>query len=133
MLVFLAVMVVFVVVGIAAWTMRNRTERGIESGISSFRRELDALAPRGDPKARPLPRRRSFDEEEADRDDEGDGDDQPEFRTVQIGEKPPPRKLKPPTAPGEMPGDAVDTPEPEPPPAADERDAATDEERADGT
>ena len=34
--------------GYLAW--RHRSERGIESGISSFRRELSALAPRREPR-----------------------------------------------------------------------------------
>lgn len=41
--------VVVVLIGGALLAYRHRTERGIESGISSFRRELRALAPRRDP------------------------------------------------------------------------------------
>ena len=40
------VIVLIVVVGVSILAYRNRAERGIESGISSFRRELHALAPR---------------------------------------------------------------------------------------
>ena len=39
---------IVVVVGAAFLAYRHRSERGIESGISSFRRELKALAPRRD-------------------------------------------------------------------------------------
>lgn len=96
MLVFLFVVAVFVVVAIGALAFRNRTERGIESGISSFRRELDALAPRGDPKAHAVPRREP-EEPEADdgaREVEDDADDEDDdYRTVQIGNQPPPRRL----------------------------------------
>ncbi len=46
----LIVVVLIVVVGVAVLAYRNRAQRGIESGISSFRRELRALAPeRSDP------------------------------------------------------------------------------------
>ena len=38
--------VVVVLVGAGYLAYRYRSERGIESGISSFRRELRALAPR---------------------------------------------------------------------------------------
>lgn len=44
----IAVLVLIVVVGVSFLAYRNRTERGIESGISSFRRELRALAPEND-------------------------------------------------------------------------------------
>ena len=40
--------VVVVAIGAAVLAYRHRSERGIESGISSFRRELRALAPRKD-------------------------------------------------------------------------------------
>lgn len=43
-----AVIVVVVVLGVAVVAYRNRSEKGIESGISSFRRELRALAPESD-------------------------------------------------------------------------------------
>ena len=39
------VIVLIVVIGVSVLAYRNRSEKGIESGISSFRRELRALAP----------------------------------------------------------------------------------------
>ncbi len=39
-------LVLIVGVGVGVLAVRNRTEHGIESGISSFRREMRALAPR---------------------------------------------------------------------------------------
>lgn len=51
MIVFLVVFVIVVGAAIAVFSYRHRTEKGIESGISSFRRELDALAPRQAPRA----------------------------------------------------------------------------------
>lgn len=42
----IGVIVVIIVVGVGILAFRFRTEKGIESGISSFRRELHALAPR---------------------------------------------------------------------------------------
>ena len=50
------VILVIVVVGVGVLAYRNRTDKGIESGISSFKRELHALAPRdrpSDPSGRP--------------------------------------------------------------------------------
>lgn len=44
----LVVIVLIVVVGVSVLAYRNRSARGIESGISSFRRELRALAPESD-------------------------------------------------------------------------------------
>jgi hypothetical protein len=44
-------LVVVLLAGCAFLAYRHRSERGIESGISSFRRELSALAPRRDPNA----------------------------------------------------------------------------------
>jgi hypothetical protein len=48
--------VVVVVLGGAYLAFRHRSERGIESGISSFRRELSALAPRREPRVAPKTR-----------------------------------------------------------------------------
>jgi hypothetical protein len=48
--------VVVVVLGGAYLAFRHRSERGIESGISSFRRELSALAPRREPRVAPRTR-----------------------------------------------------------------------------
>lgn len=48
----IAILVV-VVLGGAYLAVRHRSERGIESGISSFRRELSALAPRREPRVAP--------------------------------------------------------------------------------
>ncbi len=47
------VIVLIVVVGVSVLAFRNRPPKGIESGISSFRRELRALAPEseGGPRA----------------------------------------------------------------------------------
>ena len=42
----IVVIVLIVVVGVSVLAYRHRSERGIESGITSFRRELRALAPR---------------------------------------------------------------------------------------
>ena len=42
------VIVLIVVVGVSVLAYRNRSSKGIESGISSFRRELRALAPESD-------------------------------------------------------------------------------------
>ncbi len=55
MVVTLGLIVIIVVVGVSVLAYRNRSARGIESGISSFRRELRALAPESDepPRARP--------------------------------------------------------------------------------
>ncbi|MGK2930867.1 MAG: hypothetical protein ACSLFO_14980 [Acidimicrobiales bacterium] len=49
----LVVIVLIVVVGVSVLAFRNRPQKGIESGISSFRRELRALAPEseGGPRA----------------------------------------------------------------------------------
>lgn len=47
MIAFLFIVVVIVVVGAAALAYRHRPESSIESGISSFRREMRALAPPG--------------------------------------------------------------------------------------
>lgn len=47
-------LVVVLLAGCGYLAYRYRSERGIESGISSFRRELRALAPRRDPDA-PIP------------------------------------------------------------------------------
>ena len=44
----LLVMVLIVVIGVSVLAYRNRSSKGIESGISSFRRELRALAPESD-------------------------------------------------------------------------------------
>ncbi len=54
MVVTVALIVIIVVVGVSVLAFRNRSARGIESGISSFRRELRALAPSSDepPRAR---------------------------------------------------------------------------------
>ncbi len=41
----IVVIVLIVVVGVSVLAFRNRPAKGIESGISSFRRELRALAP----------------------------------------------------------------------------------------
>ena len=52
------VIIVIVIVGVSVLAYRSRTERGIESGISSFRRELRALAPRpGEVERPPSPER----------------------------------------------------------------------------
>ena len=53
----IAILVV-VVLGGAYLGFRHRSERGIESGISSFRRELSALAPRREPRVAPKTRSR---------------------------------------------------------------------------
>lgn len=45
MIPFLLVIVVIVVVGAGMLAYRNRPESSIESGITSFRREMRALAP----------------------------------------------------------------------------------------
>lgn len=58
--------VVVVVLGGAYLAFRHRSERGIESGISSFRRELSALAPRREPRVAP---RTEADAEAAEPDD----------------------------------------------------------------
>lgn len=44
----IVVIVLIIVVGVSALAFRNRPQKGIESGISSFRRELNALAPESD-------------------------------------------------------------------------------------
>ena len=52
-------LVVVLLAGCGYLAYRYRAERGIESGISSFRRELRALAPRrdtGEPTPDPVPR-----------------------------------------------------------------------------
>lgn len=46
MVVTISLIVVIIVVGVGILAFRFRTEKGIESGITSFRRELHALAPR---------------------------------------------------------------------------------------
>ena len=54
----IVVIVLIVVVGVSVLAYRHRSERGIESGISSFRRELRALAPRpGEIERPPSPER----------------------------------------------------------------------------
>ena len=49
----IGVIVLIIVVGVSVLAYRNRPQKGIESGISSFRRELRALAPEseGGPRA----------------------------------------------------------------------------------
>jgi hypothetical protein len=86
----IAVIVIIVVVGVSVLAYRYRSERGIESGITSFRRELRALAPRPGEIARPpsperptegssgvgiVPPDRPADRDDADGIDEGDGAD----------------------------------------------------------
>ncbi len=44
----LLMVIVIVVVGVGVLAYRNRSDKGIESGITSFRRELRALAPTSD-------------------------------------------------------------------------------------
>lgn len=44
----IVVIVLIIVVGVSVLAFRNRPQKGIESGISSFRRELNALAPESD-------------------------------------------------------------------------------------
>ena len=66
--------VVVVVLGGAYLAVRHRSERGIESGISSFRRELSALAPRREPRVAPKPRSQP-DEAEVDAPDPDEPDD----------------------------------------------------------
>ena len=46
MVVTIVVIVGIIGIGVGILAYRNRTEKGIESGITSFRRELHALAPR---------------------------------------------------------------------------------------
>ena len=58
----IAILVV-VVLGGAYLALRHRSERGIESGISSFRRELSALAPRREPRVAPKTRSQRDDAE----------------------------------------------------------------------
>lgn len=61
----LVLVVLIVAVGGAVVVLRNRSEQGIESGISSFRREMRALAPRpgdDDPSA-PSPQPRPVDQD----------------------------------------------------------------------
>ncbi len=48
MVVTIVVIVGIIGIGVGVLAYRSRTEKGIESGISSFRRELHALAPRPD-------------------------------------------------------------------------------------
>lgn len=48
MVVTILVIVGIVGIGVGILAYRGRTEKGIESGITSFRRELHALAPRPD-------------------------------------------------------------------------------------
>lgn len=55
MLPLIIMVVVGIAVGIAFLSYRHRPEHSIESGISSFRREMSALAPPGDPRRRPQP------------------------------------------------------------------------------
>lgn len=91
MIVFVFVLVVAVVAAVVALALHGRSERGIESGISSFRRELDALAPRGEPTVK-RPERKPI----VRRDDD-------EVRTVQIGDRPPPRRPTPSVPPTGVP------------------------------
>lgn len=42
----LLIVVGIVIIGVGVLSYRNRPQKGIESGISSFQRELSALAPR---------------------------------------------------------------------------------------
>ncbi len=53
----ITVIVLIIVVGVSVLAFRNRAAKGIESGITSFRRELRALAPENDqlPRARRPP------------------------------------------------------------------------------
>lgn len=51
----LLLLVLIVGVGVSVIALRNRAEHGIESGISSFRREMRALAPRRGEPGSPLP------------------------------------------------------------------------------
>lgn len=111
MIVFLSVFAVFIVVGIGALAMRNRSERGIESGIDSFRRELDALAPRGEAKSKSPSRKPNLSRaddvpapgpaEDADPAEPEASEPEPEpaaeggIRTVQVGERPPPPRPRP--------------------------------------
>ncbi len=54
MVVTIVVIVGIIGIGVGILAYRNRTEKGIESGITSFRRELHALAPRpGDERSAP--------------------------------------------------------------------------------
>jgi len=46
--VFLILVVVISAVGSVVAYLRTRTPRSVESGIDDFRREMQALAPRGD-------------------------------------------------------------------------------------
>lgn len=50
----LLLLVLIVGIGVSVIALRNRTEHGIESGISSFRREMRALAPRRGESGSPL-------------------------------------------------------------------------------
>lgn len=50
----LLLLVLIVGIGVSVIALRNRAEHGIESGISSFRREMRALAPRRGESGSPL-------------------------------------------------------------------------------
>lgn len=50
----LLLLVLIVGIGVSVIALRNRAEHGIESGISSFRREMRALAPRRGEAGSPL-------------------------------------------------------------------------------
>ena len=76
----IAILVV-VVLGGAYLAFRHRSERGIESGISSFRRELSALAPRREPR---VARQPQPEPEAVEPDDAGpDPDERPDDSTSQ--------------------------------------------------
>lgn len=53
MIPFLLVIVLIVVVGASVLAYRNRPESSIESGVRAFRREMRALAPPPEHRARP--------------------------------------------------------------------------------
>lgn len=53
MIPFLLVIVLIVVIGASVLAYRNRPESSIESGVRAFRREMRALAPPPDQRARP--------------------------------------------------------------------------------
>lgn len=79
----IAILVV-VVLGGAYLAFRHRSERGIESGISSFRRELSALAPRREPR---VARTTEPDAETGERDEDPgpDPDDDPGDSATRAG------------------------------------------------